>query len=93
MNLTLSHQTNSDLIHHAGIPLYYLICCYQEQYQQLVQNLLASQTDSQVAERLAVAFTALTSNIELNTERVHRLMFRDNFDKFIVNVQGFLMVK
>ena len=93
MNLILSHQINSDLISHTSIPLYYLICCYQEQYQQLVQTLVNLQTDSQVAERLAAAFTELTSNIELNTERVQRLRFRDNFDKFIVNVQGFLMVK
>ncbi|XP_015609401.1 exportin-4 isoform X2 [Cephus cinctus] len=93
MNLILSRQINSDHISNTSIPLYYLICCYQEQYQQLVQNLLASQTDPQVAERLAAAFTELTANIELNTERVQRLRFRDNFDKFIVNVHGFLMVK
>lgn len=83
---------DSDLITNASIPLYYLICCYQEQYQQLVQNILSTQTD-QVAQRLANAFTALTANVELNTERIQKVKFKDNFDKFIINVQGFLMVK
>nr|XP_046471552.1 exportin-4-like isoform X1 [Neodiprion pinetum] len=93
MNLILSRQINSDLISSTSIPLYYLICCYQEQYQQLVQSFLAAQTDPRIAERLTAAFVQLTACIELDTERPQRLRFRDNFDKFIVNVQGFLMVK
>ncbi|XP_046738110.1 exportin-4-like isoform X2 [Diprion similis] len=93
MNLILSHQINSDLISSTSIPLYYLICCYQEQYQQLVQSFLAAQTDPRIAERLTAAFVQLTASIQLDTERPQRLKFRDNFDKFIVNVQGFLMVK
>lgn len=82
-----------DLIASVSIPLYYLICCYQEQYQQLVQNILSIQTDQQVAQRLANAFTELTKHVELNTERLHKMKFKDNFDKFIINVQGFLIIK
>lgn len=93
ISLILSHQMDSDLITSASIPLYYLICCYQEQYQQLVQNILSTQTDQQVAQRLASAFTALTADVELNTERTQKVKFKDNFDKFIINVQGFLMIK
>lgn len=84
---------DSDLITNASIPLYYLICCYQEQYRQIVQNILSTQTDQQIAQRLANAFTALTANVELNTERPQKVKFKDNFDKFIINVQGFLMIK
>ncbi|GAB1860941.1 Exportin-4 [Camponotus japonicus] len=93
ISLILSHQMDSDLITNASIPLYYLICCYQEQYQQLVQNILSTQTDQQVAQRLANAFTALTANVALNTERIQKVKFKDNFEKFIINVQGFLMIK
>ncbi|KAM0733116.1 Exportin-4 [Formica fusca] len=93
ISLILSHQMDSDLITSASIPLYYLICCYQEQYQQLVQNILSTQTDQQVAQRLASAFTALTANVGLSTERIQKVKFKDNFDKFIINVQGFLMIK
>ena len=65
----------------------------QDDYQSLVQQLLNSQQDPATAERLAKAFNDLTLNVQLNTERQFRLKFRDNFEKFIVNVHGFLMVK
>ncbi|KAJ8667435.1 hypothetical protein QAD02_009098 [Eretmocerus hayati] len=93
MNLIITHQINSDLLANTGIPMYFLICCYQEQYQQLVQTLINEQQDQATAQRLANAFQELTSNLELNTQQVNRLKFRDNFDKFIIEIQGFLMVK
>lgn len=93
INLIFNHQINSDLISHTVTPLYYLICCYQEQYQQIVQDVISSQENTQIAERLAAAFTELTANIALNGERVTMIKFKDNFDKFIVNIQGFLIVK
>ncbi|XP_021938443.1 exportin-4-like, partial [Zootermopsis nevadensis] len=93
MNLMLSRQINSDVLPNTSSALFVLICCYQADYQHLVQGLLDSQQDQLVAERLAKAFTELTSNITLNTERQNRIKFRDNFEKFIVNVHGFLLVK
>ncbi|XP_069695986.1 exportin-4-like isoform X2 [Periplaneta americana] len=93
MNLILSHQINSDLLPNTSTALFVLICCYQDDYQQLVQGLLNSQQDQVVGERLAKAFTELTTNLALNTERQNRVKFRDNFEKFIVNVHGFLLVK
>lgn len=91
MDLILLHQINFDFISNISIPLYYLICCYQEEYQQLVQNILSIQSDQQIVQRLASAFTELTANLSLNTD--HKEKFRDNFDKFIVNVLGFLIIK
>lgn len=93
MDLTLSHQINSELTNTASTCIYALICCYSDQYQMLVQSLIQSQTDHLIAERLANAFNELTRNIELNCERTPKLKFRDNFDKFIANVHGFLLVK
>lgn len=93
MDLTLSHDISSDMITSASVCIYSLICCYTQQYQSLVQNLIQSQSDPLVAERLAVAFTQLTNNVQLNCERQPKLKFRDNFDKFIANVHGFLLVK
>lgn len=66
---------------------------FQDDYQHLVQGLLNSQQDRVVADRLAKAFTELTLNIALNTKRQNRMKFRENFEKFIVNVHGFLLVK
>ncbi|XP_014203920.1 exportin-4-like [Copidosoma floridanum] len=93
MNLIINHQINSDLVSNTSLPLYLLICCYKEQYQQLVQQLISEQQDPATAQRLAEAFNELTPDVPLNLDRANRLKFRDNFDKFIVNVQGFLIVK
>lgn len=93
LDLILSHQINSDMYNAASTTLFALICCYKEQYQAYVQNLIQSQTDPTVAERLATAFTELTHNIELKPERLCKLKFREKFDTFIVNVHGFLLVK
>ncbi|XP_046399517.1 exportin-4-like [Ischnura elegans] len=93
MSSILTQQFNSDLIPNASAAMYVLICCYQDDYQQMVQDLINSQTDPSVAQRLAGAFTDLTTGLVLNTERQNRLKFKDNFEKFITNVHGFLLVK
>ncbi|KAL1506178.1 hypothetical protein ABEB36_005586 [Hypothenemus hampei] len=93
MDLVLRHQINSDMISSSSTTIYTLICCYQEEYQALVQNLIQNQSDSLVAERLTAAFNNLMFNVQFTCERHAKLRFRDNFDKFIANVHGFLLVK
>lgn len=93
MDLTLSHQINSDLIRSAGTCIYALMCCYQDDYKMLVHSLIQMQTDPLIAERLAAAFNNLELNVALNCERLPKLKFRDNFEKFISNVHGFLLLK
>jgi len=92
LDLILSHQINSDLIPNSSATLYVLICLYQDTYQQLVQILVQSQEEGN-RQRLLEAFTNLTVNTPLTAERIHRIRFRDTFEKFIVNVRGFLFVK
>ena len=84
-----------------------LLGFFQGTYHQLVEALIASQADESSRTRLMEAFTQvleswfsffitvfqLTSNIPLSAERIHRIRFRDSFDRFIVNVRGFLFVK
>ena len=55
--------------------------------------LINAQTDADNKQRLTEAFTELTKNLPMTTERSNRIKFKDNFDKFIVNVRGFLLVK
>ncbi|XP_008554970.1 exportin-4 [Microplitis demolitor] len=93
MNLILSCQINFDLVHHASTPMYYLICCYQDQYKKLVENFIASQSNREVAQRLASAFNNLTANMTMNTEQSERTKFRDNFESFVMTVQSFMMIK
>nr|CAI5835178.1 unnamed protein product [Callosobruchus analis] len=82
IDLTLSHQINSDLMGAASTSIYALMCCYQEM-----------QTDPMTRERLAAAFNNLVMNVDMNCERLPKLKFRDNFEKFIANVHGFLLIK
>lgn len=93
LDMILSHQINSDMISTASTCIYCLICCYNDQYNLYVQNLIRSQTDPLIAERLATSFSSLMENIVLNCERQPKLKFRENFDKFIANVHGFLLTK
>ena len=93
LDLILSHQINSDLMSTASTCIYSLMCCYPDKYNLLVQNLIQTQSDHLIAERLTDAFSQLMKNVSLNCERQSKLKFRDNFDKFVANVQGFLLVK
>ena len=93
LDLILSQNINSELIPHSSATLYVLICLFQDTYHQLVDTLLQAQNDPTNRQRLMEAFTALMHNIPMGAERIHRIRFRDNFDKFIVNVRGFLFVK
>ena len=65
----------------------------QDTYQEMVQYLVSSQTDPNNKARLVEAFHELTKDIPLTGERVYRMKFRESFDKFVVNVRGFLLVK
>jgi len=93
LDLILSQNINSELIPHSSATLYVLICLFQDTYHQLVDTLLQAQAEPNNRQRLMEAFTALMQNIPLGAERIQRIRFRDNFDKFIVNVRGFLFVK
>lgn len=93
MDLTLSHQINSDIMTTASTAIFALICSYPDEYRALVENLIQVQTDTLVADRLATAFNQLMQNVPLNCERSPKLKFRDNFEKFISHVHGFLLVK
>lgn len=93
LDLTLSQRINSELMPTTGSTLYLLICCFQDSYRELVQYLIDSQGDANNKQRLVEAFSQLTHELPLTGERGNRIRFRDNFDRFIVNVRGFLLIK
>lgn len=63
ITVILTRQVDSYFISKVCISIYYLICCYQDKYNQIVQNLLPTQSNEQVAHRLANAFKKLTEHI------------------------------
>ena len=66
---------------------------FQDTYRELVQYLVESQTDPSNKQRLIEAFEDLTKNLPMTGERIYRIQFRENFEKFVVNVRGFLLIK
>lgn len=93
LKMILTRQVNSDALTNAGSALYALICCYQDEYQVVVQKALNSQTDEGSADRLSHAFNKLTHNIALNMDRQEKKKFRENFETFVADVSGFLFYK
>ncbi|XP_073971711.1 exportin-4-like isoform X1 [Rhodnius prolixus] len=93
MDMILCRQFNSDVLSSAGVALFVLICCYQEEYQVCVQDWINTRTSPEVAQRLAECFNKLTANLVLSTDRQHKARFKEVFEKFVVEVQGFLLVK
>lgn len=65
----------------------------QEKYKQLVQELINSQSDPTTAQRLLTSFNNLSTNMTLNLDRHSRIKFKDDFEKFITEVRGYLCVK
>lgn len=56
-------------------------------------QLINSQTDALITDRLRNAFTLLTTNIEFNGQHLMKCRFKNNFDNFTTNIRGFLFVK
>ncbi|XP_053997793.1 exportin-4-like [Hylaeus anthracinus] len=93
MTVSLSHQIEPDFIFIAGMAFYNLLCCYQEEYQQLVQNILSAQSDQKIVQTLADTCTKLTENIRLDTNAMSRNEFVNRYYQFITIVQGLVMIK
>ncbi|XP_014251089.1 exportin-4-like [Cimex lectularius] len=93
MDMILCQQVNSSNFQNIGKALFVLMCCYKEEYQRSVQWWVDSQTDPAVAQRLANCFTQLTENIPLSIQRRNMAQFKESFEKFVVEVPLFLLVK
>ena len=66
---------------------------FQDTYRELVNYLVESQTDPTNKQRLMEAFRKLTDELPMSAERIYRIKFRENFEKFVVEVRGFLFIK
>ncbi|XP_055939615.1 exportin-4-like [Argiope bruennichi] len=92
-DMLLHQPLDADLTQAASGTLYALVCCYQTKYKELVQELINSQSDPVTAQRLLTSFNNLSANMTLSLDRHSRIKFRDDFEKFITEVRGYLCVK
>ncbi|XP_037079811.1 exportin-4-like [Pollicipes pollicipes] len=93
LDLILSNGVNSEVLQGSSGAVFALICCFQEEYRELAMALIRTQGDGERGQRLAKAFTGLTSSVDRSLDRVNRLKFRDAFKEFLVEIRGFMMVK
>ncbi|CAG5123634.1 unnamed protein product [Candidula unifasciata] len=73
--------------------LFCLICCNQDLYKDLVNQLIQIQPE-EYKQRLLQAFNELTPpSLQLCITRQNKITFKANFDVFLNNVRGFLCIK
>ncbi|KAK3098488.1 hypothetical protein FSP39_019964 [Pinctada imbricata] len=93
-HMLLLETFNMDLLETASTALFCLICLHQEEYRELVNQLLHRQTDTTYQQRLLEAFNNLTPpTLTLTINRNSKITFMQNFDQFLINVRGFLCVR
>lgn len=88
LDLILTQQVTSENKVACGRALFSLMTVYKEQYIQIVQQILQTQTQSDpvIAERLTKEFTELTQNFSLINSRPNQMKFLDRFEKFSTNI-------
>ncbi|KAL4233256.1 Exportin-4 [Mactra antiquata] len=93
-HMLMLESFNMDLLDTASSALFCLICCHTEEYQHLVHEILNSHIDQAYKSRLLEAFNNLTPpSLGLTVSRHNKLIFMENFNKFLINVRGFLCVR
>lgn len=86
IDLILTQQITSENKIACGRALFSLMTLYKEQYVQIVQSILSTQSDPVNIERLTKEFTELTHNISLINSRPNQMKFLDRFEKFVTNI-------
>lgn len=93
LELTLSNHFENDLICVVADCVYFLICCYPTEFDVCMKILIANQQDPMVADRLSASFDRMLAGVEFDNDRHSKTKFKVNFEKFVSNVKGFLLVK
>ncbi|XP_064413937.1 exportin-4 [Latimeria chalumnae] len=93
-NMLVLQKHNTEMTVAAGEAFYTLVCLHQAEYSELVENLLSSQQDPVIYQRLADAFNKLTASSTPPTlDRKQKMTFLKSLEEFMANVGGLLCVK
>ncbi|XP_063743859.1 exportin-4 [Eleginops maclovinus] len=93
-DMLVLQKHNTEMTVAAGEALYTLVCLHQAEYSELVENLLSSQRDAVIYQRLADAFNKLTASSTPPTmDRKQKVAFLKSLEEFVSNVGGLLCVK
>lgn len=86
LDLILTQQVTAENKIACGRALFSLITVFKDEYVQIVQSILQSQSDPINAERLTKEFTEMTHDFNLINSRPNQMKFLDRFDKFLTNI-------
>ncbi|KAI5621309.1 exportin-4, partial [Silurus asotus] len=93
-DMLVLQKHNTEMTVAAGEALYTLVCLHQTEYSELVENLLSSQRDAVIYQRLADAFNTLAASSTPPTmDRKQKVAFLKSLEEFVANVGGLLCVK
>jgi hypothetical protein len=85
LDMIFTQQVDSENKTECYNALFGLICCYHDQYKEMMQLFVQAQTPIE-AERLAKEFGDLSTNLEFKNTRLNKTRFVDKFDKFVTNI-------
>lgn len=75
------------------ITVFTFLASLQCEYYHFVSELLDSQSNAEIRQRIGRAFTQLTQGVSLSGALQDKTNFRNNFEEFIAEIRGFLHVK
>ena len=89
--LDISHSICDTML---PLKLNFIFASFQEEYAKLVKNLLVSQTEPILHQRLVDSFNKLTpADVDISIEKASKEKFRKNLDSFLADVKGLLCVR
>lgn len=94
-NFIVFQTFDSSLLNPAANAMFSLIASEKESFGPMVEQIIASQDDPAMRERLSRAFTGLVQNndVQLRLDRINRSRFQRNVVEFVNEVRGFMRKK
>lgn len=89
-NMIVTRQIDAENKTESYGAIFSLACAYKEQFSFLLNKLVTSQENIQVAERVQLELNTLQTGLELNNNRMIRNRFIEKFDKFITGISFIL---
>jgi len=95
LTFVIFQSFDASLLDPAANALFALIACEQSNFASMIEQVIRSQPDEGLQQRLSSAFTGLIQNngVQLKFDRVNRRKFQQNLLLFVNEVRGFMRKK
>lgn len=89
-NMIVTRQIDAENKNESYGALFSLACAYKEPFIFLMNKLVTSQENLQIAERVQIELNTFQSTMEWGNNRIMRNRFIEKFDKFITGISFIL---